>query len=93
MKFTIKTDDSALSKYLEEVFEYAGVKYETETDEVATQTMADLANVDDEPENIDKDFLKAQLSTKNQVKFRNVMTIISYIAIITVFILEKLGII
>lgn len=54
-------------------------------------------NVTDEPENIDKkisvDFLKAQLSTKNQMKIRNVFAIISSVAVLVAFILEKLGII
>lgn len=53
---------------------------------------SDLANVEDEPENIGKDFLKAQLSTKNQMKIRNVLAIISSIAVVIAFILEKLGI-
>lgn len=53
---------------------------------------SDLANVEDEPENLGKDFLKAQLSTKNQMKIRNVLAIISSVAVVIAFILEKLGI-
>lgn len=51
-----------------------------------------FANVDDEPESIDKDFLKAQLSTKNQAILRNVLAIISSLAVVVAFILEKLGV-
>lgn len=57
---------------------------------------AEFQNVEDEPENIDKpinmDFLKAQLSTKNQMKIRNIIAIISSCAVLVAFILEKLGI-
>lgn len=52
-----------------------------------------LANVDDEPENIDKDFLKAQLSVKHQSIIRNVLAVISSVAVAIAFLLEKLGII
>lgn len=43
-------------------------------------------------ENFGKDFLKAQLSTKNQMKIRNILAIISSIAVVIAFVLEKLGI-
>lgn len=52
-----------------------------------------LANVDDEPENIDKDFLRAQLSVKHQSILRNVLAIVSSIAVAITFLLEKLGVI
>lgn len=52
----------------------------------------DLANIDDEPENLGQDFLKAQLSTKNQMKIRNILALISSLAVVIAFILEKLGI-
>lgn len=57
---------------------------------------AEFQNVEDEPENIDKvvsmDFLKAQLSTKNQMKIRNIIALLSSCAVLIAFILEKLGI-
>lgn len=53
---------------------------------------ADLANVNDEPENLGQDFLRAQLSTKNQMKIRNVLAIISAVAVVIAFTLEKLGV-
>lgn len=52
-----------------------------------------LTNVDDEPENLDKDFLQAQLSVKHQSIIRNVLAVISSITVAIVFLLEKLGII
>lgn len=55
--------------------------------------MAELADVDIEPENLGQDFLKAQLSTKNQMKIRNILAIISSISVMVAFILEKLGVI
>lgn len=52
-----------------------------------------FANINDEPENIDKDFLKAQLSVKHQSIIRNVLAVISSVAVAITFLLEKLGII
>lgn len=52
----------------------------------------EFQNVDDEPENIGLDFLRAQLSTKHQMLLRNVMAIVSSVAVLIAFILEKLGI-
>lgn len=52
-----------------------------------------FANVNDEPENINKDFLKAQLSVKHQSIIRNVLALVSSIAVAITFLLEKLGII
>lgn len=52
-----------------------------------------FANVSDEPENLDKDFLKAQLSVKHQSIIRNVLAVVSSIAVAIAFLLEKLGII
>lgn len=54
-----------------------------------------------EPENIDKvgvpirhdPFVRAQISTKNQMILRNILAIISSIGVILTFILEKLGVI
>lgn len=66
------------------------------TEEISKQSEAkfsDLANTVDEPENLGKDFLKAQLSTKNQMKIRNILAILSSLAVVIAFILEKLGII
>lgn len=52
-----------------------------------------------EPENIDKvdlgttlPFVKAQISTKNQMIIRNLLAVVSSIAVVIAFILEKLGI-
>lgn len=53
----------------------------------------ELANVNDEPENIDKDFLKAQLSVKHQSILRNVLALVSSVAVAITFLLEKLGVI
>lgn len=61
--------------------------------ESEVRPMAELADVEIEPENLGQDFLKAQLSTKNQMKIRNVLAIISSIGVVIAFILEKLGVI
>lgn len=50
-----------------------------------------------EPENMDKlevisPFVKAQLSTKNQMILRNIIAVLSSLGVVIVFILEKLGI-
>lgn len=50
-----------------------------------------------EPENMDKlevrsPFVKAQLSTKNQMILRNIIAILSSLGVVIVFVLEKLGI-
>lgn len=54
-----------------------------------------------EPENIDKmvikdipdPFVRAQISTKNQMILRNILAALSSIGVVIVFILEKLGMI
>lgn len=53
-----------------------------------------------EPENLDKvkiieapsPFVKAQISTKNQMILRNILAALSSIGVVIVFILEKLGV-
>lgn len=50
-----------------------------------------------EPENIDKvgtatPFVRAQISTKNQMILRNILAVVSSVCVVIVFILEKLGV-
>lgn len=68
---------------------------------MVSPTMADSAQDQAiEPENIDKvptqgystPFVRAQISTKNQMILRNILAATSSAAVLIVFILEKLGI-
>lgn len=50
-----------------------------------------------EPENVDKvevpsPFVRAQISTKNQMILRNILALLSSLGVVIVFILEKLGV-
>lgn len=78
-----------------------GVQFEEELDPdevLVCPTLTDGAQEQAiEPENIDKvvtqsPFVKAQLSTKNQMILRNILAVLSGLGVIIVFILEKLGI-
>lgn len=76
---------------------------ETKRDDLAmvSPTMTDGAQDQAiEPENLDKveikevpsPFVKAQISTKNQMILRNILAALSSLGVVIVFILEKLGV-
>lgn len=67
-------------------------KVSTESQFTSKDEPATKADISAELGNISQDFLKAQLSTKNQMKLRNLLAIVSSIAVVIAFILEKLGI-
>lgn len=60
-------------------------------EETEIEKSPEAVNDDSPVRDFNQDFLKAQLSTKNQAMIRNVLAVISALSVMIVFILEKLG--
>lgn len=100
-KITIYEADGNNIRKIAQLLETVGIYFEEEEEvdqAMVSPTTADGAQEQAiEPENIDKldplrPFVKAQLSTKNQMILRNILAVVSSIAVVIAFILEKLGI-
>lgn len=105
MRIVISKPETYDFDRIEQLLNTVGIPYTLEFDkdgveeDMVSPTMCDGAQEQAiEPENIDKlgsditPFVRAQLSTKNQMILRNVLAILSSIGVLIVFILEKLGI-